>query len=108
MHSQAVSGAHSRLGRAAKEFRASDDGVGFLACRIQIIHGAISVSLTQGNRGDKPVHFVGSGAPAGFEILFPGVDALMKRMKPGTPEFVAEFQQIMSRCDIVSLGPAPM
>ena len=61
----------------------------------------------QGNRGDKPVHFVGSGAPAGFEKLFPAVDALMKRMKPGTPEFVAEFQQIMSRCDIVSLGPAP-
>jgi len=31
----------------------------------------------------------------------------MKRMKPNTPEFIAEFQQIMSRCDIVSLGPAP-
>ena len=62
----------------------------------------------QGNRVDKPVHFVGSGAPAGFEKLFPAVDALMKRMKPGTPEFIAEFQQIMSRCDIVSLGSAPM
>jgi len=61
----------------------------------------------QGNRSNKPVHFVGSGAPAGFEKLFPAVDALMKRVKPGTPEFIAEFQQIMSRCDIVSLGPAP-
>ncbi len=62
----------------------------------------------QGNRGDKPVHFVGSGAPAGFEKFFPAVDALMKRMNPGTPEFIAEFQQIMSRCDMISLGPAPM
>jgi quercetin dioxygenase-like cupin family protein len=61
----------------------------------------------QGNRGDEPVHFIGSGAPSGFEKLFPAVDALLKRMKPGTPEFIAEFQQIMSRCDIVSLGPAP-
>jgi quercetin dioxygenase-like cupin family protein len=61
----------------------------------------------QGNRSDKPVHFVGSGAPAGFENLFPAVDALMKRMKPGSPEFIAEFQMIMGRCDIVPLGPAP-
>lgn len=61
----------------------------------------------QGNRSDKPVHFVGSGAPAGFEKLFPAVDALMKRMKPGTPEFIAEFYKIMGRCDIVPIGPAP-
>lgn len=61
----------------------------------------------QGNRSDKPVHFLGSGAPAGFEKLFPAVDALMKRMKPGTPEFVAEFQKITALCDIVALGPAP-
>ena len=61
----------------------------------------------QGNRSDKPVHFIGTGAPSGFEKLFPEVDALMKRMKPGTPEFIAEFQKITSHCDIVSLGPAP-
>ncbi len=61
----------------------------------------------QGNRGDKPVHFIGSGTPAGFEKLFPALDALMKRMKPGTPEFAAEFLKIMPGCDIVSLGPAP-
>lgn len=61
----------------------------------------------QGNRSNDPVHFIGSGAPAGFEKLFPEVDALMKRMKPGTPEFIAEFQKITSHCDIVSLGPAP-
>jgi quercetin dioxygenase-like cupin family protein len=61
----------------------------------------------QGNRSDKPVHFIGSGAPSGFEKLFPAVDALMKRLKPGTPEFIAEFQRITATCDIVSLGPAP-
>lgn len=61
----------------------------------------------QGNRGDKPVHLIGTGAPSGFERLFPAVDALMKRMKPGTPEFVAGFQKIIETCDIVSLGPAP-
>ena len=62
----------------------------------------------QGNRSDKPVHFIGSGAPAGFEKFFPAVDELMKRVKPGTPEFFAEFQKIFARCDIVSLGPAPV
>jgi quercetin dioxygenase-like cupin family protein len=61
----------------------------------------------QGNRSDKPVHFIGTGAPSGFEKLFPAVDALLKRTKPGTPEFIAEFQRIMAGCDIVSLGPAP-
>jgi quercetin dioxygenase-like cupin family protein len=61
----------------------------------------------QGNRSDKPVHFIGSGAPAGFEKFFPAVDALMKRQKPGTPEFFAEFQKLFATCDIVSLGPAP-
>jgi len=35
------------------------------------------------------------------------VAAMMKRMKPGTPEFLAEFQKIAVGCDIVSLGPAP-
>jgi uncharacterized cupin superfamily protein len=61
----------------------------------------------QGNCSDKPIHFVGSGAPAGCEKLIPAVDAVMKRIKRRTPEFIAEFQQIVSRCDIVSLGPAP-
>ena len=61
----------------------------------------------QGNRSDKPVHFLGSGAPAGFENLFPAVDALMKRMKPGTPEFMAEFKKITALCDIVGLGSVP-
>lgn len=61
----------------------------------------------QGNRSNKPVHFIGSGAPAGFEKLFPAVDALMKRLKPGSPEFMAEFRKILPTCGIVPIGPAP-
>lgn len=62
----------------------------------------------QGNRTDKPVHFVGSGAPSGFEKLFPAIDALLKRgIKPGTPEFIAEFQELSRHCDIEHLGPPP-
>jgi quercetin dioxygenase-like cupin family protein len=61
----------------------------------------------QGNRSDKAVHFIGSGAPAGFDKFFPAVDALMKQKQPGSPEFIAELQKIMAGCDIVSLGPAP-
>jgi quercetin dioxygenase-like cupin family protein len=66
------------------------------------------VPHAQGNRTDKPVHFIGSGAPSGFEKLFPAIDGLMKRgIKPGSPEFIAEFQQISKTCDIEHLGPAP-
>jgi mannose-6-phosphate isomerase-like protein (cupin superfamily) len=61
----------------------------------------------QGNRSGKPVYFLGSGAPAGVENLLPAVDALLKRLKPGTSEFAAEFQKIEASCDMVSLGPAP-
>jgi mannose-6-phosphate isomerase-like protein (cupin superfamily) len=66
------------------------------------------VPHAQGNRTEKPVHFVGSGSPSGFEQLFPAVDALLKRgVKPGSPEFISEFMQISKRCDIEHLGPAP-
>lgn len=66
------------------------------------------VPHAQGNRTDKPVHFVGSGAPSGFEQLFPAVDALLKRgVEPGSPEFISEFREISTRCDIEHLGPAP-
>jgi quercetin dioxygenase-like cupin family protein len=62
----------------------------------------------QGNRSDKPVHFLGAGQPAAFGELFPAIDALMKRVKSGTPEYFAEFAKIAQRCDIVALGPAPV
>ena len=77
-------------------------GPGMLAV---VPHG---VRHAQGNRGDKPVHFVGSGSPAGFEKLFPALDALMKRgVKPGTPEFAKEFVEISKQCDMEHVGPAP-
>jgi quercetin dioxygenase-like cupin family protein len=62
----------------------------------------------QGNRSDKPVHLIGTGAPGGFEKLFPSVDALMKRMKPGTPEYMEELKKIMTSCGVITLGPAPV
>jgi mannose-6-phosphate isomerase-like protein (cupin superfamily) len=66
------------------------------------------VRHAQGNRSDTPVHFVGSGAPSGFEKLFPALDALVKRgVKPGSPEFVKEFAQIAKQCDLEQVGPAP-
>jgi quercetin dioxygenase-like cupin family protein len=62
----------------------------------------------QGNRADKPVHFVGSGSPAGFEKLFPTLDALLKRgVKPGGPEFGKAFAEISKQCDLEHVGPAP-
>jgi quercetin dioxygenase-like cupin family protein len=66
------------------------------------------VPHAQGNRSGRPVHFIGSGAPSGFERLFPAIDALLKRgVKPGSPEFIAEFREISMHCDIEHLGPAP-
>ena len=62
----------------------------------------------QGNRSDKPVHFIGSGQPSGFDKFFPAADALVKRVKPGTPEFVAELQKIAADSDSIFLGPAPL
>jgi hypothetical protein len=32
----------------------------------------------------------------------------MKRLEPGSPEFIAEFRKILSMCDSVPLGPAPL
>jgi quercetin dioxygenase-like cupin family protein len=66
------------------------------------------VRHAQGNRGDQPVHFVGSGSPAGFEKLFPAVDALLRRgVKPGSPAFVQEFARLSKQCDLEQVGPVP-
>jgi uncharacterized cupin superfamily protein len=62
----------------------------------------------QGNRSGRPVHFIGSGTPATIGEMFPAMDSLMRRTKPGSPEFAAELAKIMQRCDVVPLGPAPV
>jgi len=62
----------------------------------------------QGSFGKTPVTFLGSGNPAGFEKLFPAVDALIKRgLTLRDPELHAEMAAIGPSCDILQLGPPP-
>jgi mannose-6-phosphate isomerase-like protein (cupin superfamily) len=60
----------------------------------------------QGNTGKEPVHFVGSGSPAGFERFFIELDEIAKRVPPG-PQFGAEIAKIMPKYDTEPLGPPP-
>ncbi len=60
----------------------------------------------QGNTGKEPVHFVGSGSPAGFERFFVELDEIAKRVPPG-PQFGAEIAKIMPKYDTKPLGPPP-
>lgn len=61
----------------------------------------------QGNTGKQPVHFLGSGNPAGFERFFVAVDELLKRLSPSDPQFHIEIGKIISQHDMKVLGPAP-
>jgi quercetin dioxygenase-like cupin family protein len=65
-----------------------------------------NVAHAQGNTGNEPVHFLGSGSPAGFEKFFTSVDEIAKRVPPG-PEFGAEIARIMPKYDTRPLGPPP-
>jgi hypothetical protein len=60
----------------------------------------------QGNTGKEPVHFAGSGSPAGFERFFIELDEIAKRVSPG-PQFGAEIAKIMPKYDTKPLGPPP-
>jgi mannose-6-phosphate isomerase-like protein (cupin superfamily) len=60
----------------------------------------------QGNTGKGPVHFVGSGSPAGFERFFIELDEIARRVPPG-PQFGAEVAKIMPKYDTKPLGPPP-
>ncbi len=60
----------------------------------------------QGNTGKEPVHFLGSGSPAGFERFFIELDEIAKRVPPG-PQFGAEIAKIMPKYDTKPLGPPP-
>ena len=68
-------------------------------------HGA---PHAQGNTGTKPVRFLGSGNPAGFEAFFPELDKLVSRLPPSDPRFREEVAKILTRYDTKPLGPAPV
>jgi mannose-6-phosphate isomerase-like protein (cupin superfamily) len=61
----------------------------------------------QGNTGKKPVRFLGSGNPAGFERFFAELDKLVSHVPPSDPQFGAEVAKILVRYDTKPLGPAP-
>lgn len=61
----------------------------------------------QGNIGKKPVRFLGSGNPAGFERFFPELDKLVSRLQPSDPEFGAEVAKIVVHYDTKPIGQAP-
>lgn len=61
----------------------------------------------QGNAGNSPVTFVGSGRPAGFERFFPELDDLVSRLSPSDPTFAGEVSRLLSRHDTQVLGPPP-
>ena len=61
----------------------------------------------QGNMGKKPVRFLGSGNPAGFERFFAELDKVAARVRPTDPQFGAEVAKVLARFDTKPLGPAP-
>lgn len=61
----------------------------------------------QGNTGHKPVRFLGSGNPAGFEAFFPELDKLVSRVPHSDPAFGIEVAKILVRYDTKPLGPPP-
>ncbi|SRR5579872_139557 len=70
----------------------------------EVVHG---VPHAQGNSTDRPVRFVGSGNPSGFEEVFPLIDALAKRLQPSAPDWPKEISKIISAHDTRVLGPPP-
>jgi uncharacterized cupin superfamily protein len=61
----------------------------------------------QGNTSERPVWFLGSGNPAGFEEFFPELDKLVSRLSPSHPNFAAELAKIQIRYDTKPIGPPP-
>jgi len=59
------------------------------------------------NLSGKPVRFLGTAAPAGFEKFFALVAEEVKLHKPGTPEFKSAMIQISKQVDVEPLGPPP-
>lgn len=61
----------------------------------------------QGNTGQQPAHFIGSGRPAGFERFFPELNELVSRVPPSDPSFRAEVIKVITRHGTTVLGPPP-
>jgi quercetin dioxygenase-like cupin family protein len=59
------------------------------------------------NLSGKPVRFLGTATPAGFEKFFALVAEEVKVHKPGTPEFQSAMIQINKQVDMEPLGPPP-
>ena len=59
------------------------------------------------NLSGKPVRFLGTATPAGFEKFFALVAEEVKLHKPGTPEFQSAMIQITKQVDMEPLGPPP-
>ncbi len=59
------------------------------------------------NLTGKPVRFLGTATPAGFEKFFALVAEEVKLHKPGTPEFQAAMIQINKQVDMEPLGLPP-
>ena len=66
-----------------------------------------NIPHAQGNTSSAPVRFLGAGAPAGFERLFPEIDQLTKRVRAGTPEFGKEVAKLLSQLETTVVGPPP-
>jgi mannose-6-phosphate isomerase-like protein (cupin superfamily) len=59
------------------------------------------------NLTDKPVRFLGTFTPTGFEKFFVLTADAAAKHAPGTPEFDSAMDGIMKKVDMEMLGPPP-
>jgi len=59
------------------------------------------------NLTKKPARLIGTCNPGAFEKFFALTAELVKKQKPGTPEFEAGMKAIMKQVDMEPLGPPP-
>jgi quercetin dioxygenase-like cupin family protein len=60
-----------------------------------------------GNRSKKPMRYLGSGSPAGFERFFADIEIAARQFPYGSHEFLAELKKLYTRYDSELLGPPP-
>ena len=61
-----------------------------------------------GNRSPRPVRFLASGNPAGFERFFADIESLARHFPYGSKEFLDELTAVYSKYDSQLLGPPPL